>query len=91
MRELLAELTKKNVPFTSLNPEYRNNLLFTNTTRQAIRAKTKYWKKFYCNRTKVNFDNYKEKIKAVKTATRNDQRAKESAIDKDMQVKPKKF
>ena len=91
LRELLAELTKKFVPFTRLNPEYRNNLLFTNTTRQAIRAKTKFWKKFYCNRTKVNFDNFKEKRNAVKTATRNDQRANESAIDKNVQIKPKKF
>ena len=75
LRELLTELTKKVVPLTRLNPECRNNLLLTNTTRQVIRAKRKYWKKFYCNRTTVNIDNYKEKRNAVKTATRSDQRA----------------
>ena len=61
LRELLIELTKKFVPLTRLNPECRNSLLFTNITRQAIRAKKKYWKKFCCKRTKINFDNYKKK------------------------------
>ena len=91
LRELLTELTKKFVPSTGLNPECRNKLLFTNTTRKAIRAKKNYWKKFCCNRTKVNFDNYKEKRNAVKTANRNDQRAKESEIAKNVKMKPKKF
>ena len=91
LRELLTELTKKIVPLTMLNPECRNNLLFTNTTRQAIRAKNKYSKKFCCKNTKVNFDNYKEKTNAVKTATRNDKRAKKSEIAKDVKMKPKIF
>ena len=64
-------------------------MLFTSTTRQAIRAKEKYCKKFCCNRTRVNFDNYKEKRNAVKTATRNDQRAKENEIAKGVKSKPK--
>ena len=60
LRELLTELTKKFVPLTNLDPECRNNLLFTNTTRQAIREKKKYWKNWK-NRTTANYDNYKEK------------------------------
>ena len=44
-----------------------------------------------CNRTTVNFDNYKEKRNAVKSAARKDQRAKESEIAKDVKMKPKKF
>ena len=91
LRELLIELTKKFVPLTRLNPECRNSLLFTNITRQAIRAKKKYWKKFCCNRKKVNFENYKEKRNTIKTAIRNDQKAKESEIAKDVKMKPKKF
>ena len=39
LRELLTEQTKKSLALTRLNPEGRNNLLFTNITRQAIRAK----------------------------------------------------
>ena len=37
------------------------------------------------------FDNYKEKRNAVKTATRNVQRAKKGEKDKDIKTKPKKF
>ena len=62
LRELLTELTKKFVPLTRLNPECRNNLLFTNTTRQAIRAKRKYWKKIYCNRTTLTTIEKKEML-----------------------------
>ena len=40
--ELLAEITKKFVSLTELNSECRNNIWFTKTTRQAIRANKKY-------------------------------------------------
>ena len=80
LRKILTEIMKKFVPITKLNPVCRNNLLFTNTARQALRAVKKYWNKFCCNRTTVNFDNYKEKRNAVKAATRNDQKAKEREL-----------
>ena len=58
--DLLTELTKKFTPITTLDPECRNNLLFANFTRQAIRAKKEIQEKICCNRTTVSFDNYKE-------------------------------
>ena len=88
LRKLVTERMKKIVPSTKLNPECRNILLFTNTTRQTIRAKNKYCKHFCCKRTAVNSDNYKEKRNAVKTATRNDQRVKESEKAKDFEMNP---
>ena len=60
MRELLTELTKNVVLLTKLNQECKNNLIFTNTTRQAIRAK-KILEIILLQKTTVNFDNYQEK------------------------------